>query len=123
MSFVTSALAGVLVVVSLALLQPSESFAADSQQAASSSASAQLQPHTSAVATDADLSRAYMNCLIEVDKTMAALSGNADLKAVRIEAQSQRAFCDNRKRDCQAKRDSAECRTFISEFQQSVLVE
>lgn len=64
-----------------------------------------------------------MNCLIEVDRTMSKLAGVTNVRAVRAEAESQRAFCANRKRDCTANAESAECRIFVEEFQLTVLDE
>lgn len=67
-----------------------------------------------------DISRAYMNCLIEVDRTMAELSVKANTKAVRAEAESQKAFCANRKKDCKEAPTSAGCRVFLEEFKESI---
>lgn len=66
--------------------------------------------------TPDELSKVYMNCLIEVDRTLAGLAKHAKSKAVQSEAQSQRAFCMNRKRDCQDRPQTVECRTFVEEF-------
>lgn len=68
-----------------------------------------------------EIGRAYMNCLIEVDNTLAELALKAKQKALKSEAESQRAFCANRKRDCLVRSTSPECRTFIEEFSQSKL--
>jgi hypothetical protein len=73
--------------------------------------------------TEEQISKAYMNCLIEVDKTLSVLAGNTNLKAVRSEAESQRAFCVNRKRDCVTGPTSSECQTFIDEFKHTELTE
>lgn len=73
--------------------------------------------------TSEDISKAYMNCLIEVDKTMSNLAGVTNLKAVRVEVESQRTFCANRKRDCIVNPESAECGIFVEEFQITVLDE
>ncbi|MFN4895336.1 MAG: hypothetical protein ACK5GN_05995 [Pseudomonadota bacterium] len=74
-------------------------------------------------ASNEDVSRAYMNCLIEADKTLAGLAGQVEVKALRAESESQRAFCNNRKRDCVTDARSAECRTFVEEFRTAELVE
>lgn len=58
--------------------------------------------------------KAYMNCLLEVDKTGESLIGKG--KAREAESKSQLQFCDNRKKDCSANLNSPECRTFIEEF-------
>jgi len=58
--------------------------------------------------------KAYMNCLLESDRTEDTASLAS--KARRLEVETQRRFCDNRKRDCTAKRDGADCRTFVEEF-------
>jgi hypothetical protein len=115
----------IVTLVALAVTLVNSRLEAQSKQIASSSArtSSQEPQEKSASATQADLSRAYMNCLIEVDKTMSALAGQAKLKALQIESESQRAFCDNRRRDCLSQLDSPECRTFISEFQRTELVD
>lgn len=73
--------------------------------------------------TPEELSKVYMNCLIEVDRTLATLARHAKGRAVQSEAESQRAFCANRKRDCQENPQSAECRTFVEEFIDSGLPE
>ena len=62
------------------------------------------------------ISKAYMNCLIEVDRSMAELMRHANAKAVRAESKSQRAFCENRKKECKETPDSAGCSTFLEEF-------
>jgi len=64
-----------------------------------------------------------MNCLNEVDRTLAGLEQYAKHKAVKAEGDSQRAFCANRKRDCQEKPHSAECRTFVEEFRDAGLTD
>lgn len=107
----------------LAENRTAENRTAQNQHAAVPHGSITEPQSKSADSSQAELSRAYMNCLIEVDKTMSVLAGNSNIKAVRAESQSQRAFCENRKRDCLSKIDSAECRTFISEFQRTELVE
>jgi hypothetical protein len=58
--------------------------------------------------------KAYMNCLLEVDKTEDSVFSSR--KARRAEADTQRLFCDNRKKECTAKRDGVDCRTFVEEF-------
>jgi hypothetical protein len=73
--------------------------------------------------TSEEISKAYMNCLIEVDKTMSNLAEVTNLKAVRVEVESQRTFCANRKRDCIINPESAECGIFVEEFQMTVLDE
>ncbi len=102
---------------------PLPRLAAESEQVSSPNTSLSGNPAKTRVFSQADLSRAFMNCLIEVDKTMSVLASNSNNKAVRAETKSQRAFCENRKRDCLAQIDSPECRTFISEFERSDLVE
>jgi hypothetical protein len=115
--------ATIMVMVTVAHTLPAQNLVAESEQSASSSAG-RSKGHIHYVApTAGDISRAYMNCLIEVDKTMSVLAGHANLKAVHAEADSQRAFCENRKRDCRVKLDSPECRTFISEFEHSEVVD
>lgn len=114
----------VTAMVCITLILPTQHLVAErAQDAASPSAATHESQHQPIAVTEADISRAYMNCLIEVDKTMAVLAGHANLKAVRAESQSQRAFCENRKRDCLGHQNSSECRTFIAEFRQSELVE
>ncbi len=58
--------------------------------------------------------KAYMNCLLESDRTEDTTSLAS--KARRLEVETQRRFCDNRKRDCTSKKDGADCRTFVEEF-------
>jgi hypothetical protein len=58
--------------------------------------------------------KAYMNCLLEVDKTGESLIGHG--KAREAESKSQLRFCDNRKKDCGVNRNAPECRTFVEEF-------
>jgi hypothetical protein len=109
--------------ISVALFAlPTQHLIAEREQAASHSASTLDQQPKPSIPTEADLSRAYMNCQIEVDRSISALVGHTNVKAVRVESQSQRAFCENRKRDCLARRDSSECRTFIAEFERSELI-
>ena len=80
---------------------------------------AQETTPTSQPATDTAVSpemarKAYMNCLLEVDKTGESLIGKG--KAREAESKSQLQFCDNRKKDCGANPNSPECRTFVEEF-------
>jgi hypothetical protein len=58
--------------------------------------------------------KAFMNCLLEVDRTEDSISGSA--KARKAEAETQRIFCENRKRECGVKKDGIDCRTFVEEF-------
>jgi hypothetical protein len=58
--------------------------------------------------------KAYMNCLLEIDRTEDSLE--LSHKARRAEVETQRLFCDNRKKDCTAKKDGLDCRTFVEEF-------
>lgn len=58
--------------------------------------------------------KAFMNCLLEVDRTEDSISSSA--KARKAEAETQRLFCENRKRECGVKKDGIDCRTFVEEF-------
>jgi len=71
--------------------------------------------------TQDEISKVYMNCLNDVDKTISVLAGRAKIRAVQSEAESQRAFCANRKRDCKERPNSPECRTFVEEFRNTEL--
>jgi hypothetical protein len=66
-----------------------------------------------AVAPEA-VRKAYMNCLLEVDRIGQELITNQ--KAREEESRMQLKFCENRKKECSLNRDSAECRTFVEEF-------
>ncbi len=58
--------------------------------------------------------KAYMNCLLEIDRTEESMELNR--KARRVEVETQRQFCDNRKKECTLKKDGLDCRTFVEEF-------
>ncbi len=58
--------------------------------------------------------KAYMNCLLEVDRLDQELIANQ--KARDEESRTQLKFCENRKKECSLNKDGAECRTFVEEF-------
>ncbi len=64
--------------------------------------------------TEEGVRKAYMNCLLEVDKVQEEDSFSR--KAREEESRSRLKFCDNRKKDCSLQRQSADCRTFVEEF-------
>jgi hypothetical protein len=66
--------------------------------------------------TKDEISKAYMNCLIDVDNTLALLAKKAEAKVVQYESVSQRGFCENRRKDCNRDSLSADCQTFMEEF-------
>jgi hypothetical protein len=106
--------------VSLAGLPTTACVADDRTAPVAKVATATSNDASVSAASAQELSKVYMNCLIEVDRTLSVLARHAKHKAVESEAESQRAFCANRKRDCQERPQSAECRTFVEEFSQSV---
>jgi hypothetical protein len=67
-------------------------------------------------ATSEEISKAYMNCLMDLDLMVADLVANDKQQARSSEAKAQLAFCENRKRDCKSAPKSPECRVFIEEF-------
>jgi hypothetical protein len=67
-------------------------------------------------ATTEEISKAYMNCLMDVDLMVADLVANDKAKARSSETKAQLAFCENRKKDCKSAPKSPECRVFIEEF-------
>lgn len=78
-----------------------------------------MTPTPTAVPTVAPeaVRKAYMNCLFEVDKTQESLLGHATAR--KAETATQLSFCENRKKDCLAKKDGLECRTFVEEFSET----
>lgn len=58
--------------------------------------------------------KAYMNCLLEVDRIGQELITNQ--RAREEESRTQLKFCENRKKECALNRNSAGCRTFVEEF-------
>ena len=72
------------------------------------------QPATDTAVSPQMARKAYMNCLLEVDKTGESLIGKG--KAREAESKSQLQFCDNRKKDCGTNPNSPECHTFVEEF-------
>jgi hypothetical protein len=66
--------------------------------------------------TTDEISKAYMNCLIDVDSTIAELAKKAEAKVVQYEMESQRGFCEKRKRGCNKDSTAADCQTFMEEF-------
>ncbi len=63
-----------------------------------------------------EINKAYMNCLIDADNTLASLGKKVEAKVVQYESVSQRGFCENRKKDCNRDSLSADCQTFMEEF-------
>jgi hypothetical protein len=59
-----------------------------------------------------------MNCLLEADTTSESITLNRTAR--KAEAQTKLLFCENRKRDCIAKKDGPDCRTFVEEFAEEV---
>lgn len=66
--------------------------------------------------TNEDISKAFMNCLIDVDNTLAVLAKKAEAKVVQSESVSQRGFCENRRKDCNKDSRSPDCQIFMEEF-------
>jgi glycerate-2-kinase len=65
--------------------------------------------------SQAMIDKAYMNCLLEVDRITDSFS-KAKSKIGDYEAKSQQLICNNRKRDCAQSLDSLDCRNFIDEY-------
>jgi hypothetical protein len=66
--------------------------------------------------TPEQISKAYMNCLMDVDMMVADMVEGNKNKARRAEREAQLSFCLNRKNDCKNKPNSPGCRVFIEEF-------
>lgn len=60
------------------------------------------------------VSKAYMNCLFEVDDVVEGLSNNPQARDA--EEKAHRVFCQNRKESCLRLGDDADCRVFIEDF-------
>ena len=73
-----------------------------------------------AIATEsvftAAVSRAYMNCLRDVDENSAELIANP--KARDSEERYMRKFCDGRRESCIAHSDDAQCKLFLEDYAQ-----
>ncbi len=65
--------------------------------------------------SQAMIDKAYMNCLLEVDRIADSFS-KAKSKIGDHEAKSQQLICNNRKRDCAQSPESLDCRNFIDEY-------
>jgi hypothetical protein len=67
-------------------------------------------------ASEDDISKAYMNCLMDVDVMVGELAADKKQRASLAETETQLAFCENRKRECKMSPGSADCKVFIEEF-------
>ena len=63
-----------------------------------------------------EVSKAYMNCLLEADRALESFAGN--FRARDHESKLHLKLCENRKRDCSLNRGGADCRAFVEEFAQ-----
>ena len=64
----------------------------------------------------AAVSRAYMNCLRDVDENSAELIANP--KARESEERHMRKFCDGRRESCIANGNDAQCKLFLEDYTQ-----
>jgi hypothetical protein len=67
-------------------------------------------------ASDDEISKAYMNCLMDVDLMVGDLVANDKHRARLSETKTQLAFCENRKQECKMRPGSPDCKVFIEEF-------
>jgi hypothetical protein len=67
-------------------------------------------------ASDDEISKAYMNCLMDVDLMAGDLVANDKHRARLSETKTQLAFCENRKQECKMRPGSPDCKVFIEEF-------
>lgn len=60
------------------------------------------------------ISRAFMNCLMQIDQNSEQFSKNP--KVIESEQKSAKFFCEQRKADCRQKIDSDDCEAFLEDY-------